>query len=929
MERGNFMEIHNLYYEFLNRPAEKEVLDKNPDTLVLADQLQRSLEHKIVKRISSYFKGHKDSFYEFIFHNYVFMLNYLPPVCKLMTYECWEKEDSLNTNESFNTNDSFFKVKEDVLKNSDYIYLEECRKHFYSLSERTNNPKKIKFYGPVGISGYAKICREMCNVLKDDIHFSPIQFHNYNKESFTEDNIIEGKKGFDDSILSSLVPLAENKYDYIVLHSTPELWPTICKYERSLNPDVYIYGISVWETDDIPIDWITYIQHVDKISTPSNFSSKSFKKYFSEVETVYHPIPSNTFNPSTFFDFGLKKLFKDNYVFYNISEWSNRKGLSELIKVYFKTFSDENVLLYIKSCGDIKEEEALSYIKKCKEQSNSNAKIILNYDKVCDVFIESLHCYADCYISTCKSEGHGIGACQALTCGNHVIITGYGGQTEYLGNSRIIDGINIDFINYTMEPSTFCTVWSKKHQGCGIYPHCKFFNYFVPCQHSWAKVDETHCSELMYDAFLKHKSNMTKIVSGMNLDFKEHFLKSLYSTTHKAFNLPIIPKKNWQPQNELIHFETHKNILLLNSSSYGNVGDDLYTEMIKRYLCEYNITVVPDTYLMNSKKELIGYKDWDDEKDVILDFDHLIIGGGGLFNKSRMIENHPMVLYTRFAKKYKKPYYILSVGFQDLEIQKEDVSDYTLFHDIFSNSSYTSVRSIVDYSLVKTFLNKDKINSLNYYPDLVYSLKKVVPFNNNIVKKEKKYLLLVFSHFFSLNWSHIRVQIHKLLHEKNLNLVVMNWDGNIDNNKIIIDKEYNICMSSFKNVKFFRGLNKDFSFNELFDILSNTEIILPGRYHAKVLAHVFKIPHIIGLNYNNYKFKADVISNGDTSKSLEPLIKIKDLIYNTKILNYSNWDEEQRNNAIVKIHQNTDIDIPFLQNWDNFTLEENLERCRS
>ncbi len=43
-----------------------------------------------------------------------------------------------------------------------------------------------------------------------------------------------------------------------------------------------------------------------------------------------------------------------------------------------------------------------------------------------------LHHRGDCYVSLCRSEGWGLGAFDAAGYGNPVIITGFGGQLEYL-----------------------------------------------------------------------------------------------------------------------------------------------------------------------------------------------------------------------------------------------------------------------------------------------------------------------------------------------------------------------------------------------------------------------------------------------------------------------------------------------------------------
>jgi glycosyltransferase involved in cell wall biosynthesis len=52
-----------------------------------------------------------------------------------------------------------------------------------------------------------------------------------------------------------------------------------------------------------------------------------------------------------------------------------------------------------------------------------------------DVEIAALHRRGDCYVSLCRSEGFGLGPFDAAAHGNPVVITGFGGQLDYLSSS--------------------------------------------------------------------------------------------------------------------------------------------------------------------------------------------------------------------------------------------------------------------------------------------------------------------------------------------------------------------------------------------------------------------------------------------------------------------------------------------------------------
>jgi len=523
------MEYHNLYHKYTGNSASSDIIINKPPLDILEKELEGSLEHQIYKRKINYLSNIHDPFYNYIFKTYIYETGLVPKLDKLKIYH------SLEDNENYET-----KILNYVRDTNDYLYAERCRKHFYSIGKRKlNDFKRIKYYGPIGTSGYAKSTKEIYNIIKDQIDFSPIQFHYYNFVS-EEYKDFEYVVNNDDDI----------KYDYIIIHSIPDIWPVISKHERSKNPNVVIYGITVWETPEIPFEWIYYIQHVDKISTPSEFSSKAFRKYFDTVDNVHHPVscPKNVDKICS-----LSKITNYDYVFYNISEWNNRKGLCELISIYLQTFKHENVVLYIKSFGDVTEKQAIDYILSVrKKNDDSKCKIILDYKHVSDDYIDCLHNCADCYVSASKSEGHGIGVCQAALVGNHVIATNFGGQIEYLKHIN-----SVDLISYNLEPATFCTTWSKRHQNCKNLPYCQYTKLFIPSQEKWATVNQQEFGQKMIESFNNRKTCNISDKNILKSNFSDSFFKSIFSTKQKIFNIPQkLPILNLIPQINIINFDS-------------------------------------------------------------------------------------------------------------------------------------------------------------------------------------------------------------------------------------------------------------------------------------------------------------------------------------------------------------------------------------
>ena len=85
-----------------------------------------------------------------------------------------------------------------------------------------------------------------------------------------------------------------------------------------------------------------------------------------------------------------------------------------------------------------------------------------------------LHQRGDCFVSLTKGEGWGLGAFDAAGHGNCVIITGFGGQLDYLDNE------NAYLVDYRLTPARddFARV------------------SFTPDQ-NWAEADKQHAARLM------------------------------------------------------------------------------------------------------------------------------------------------------------------------------------------------------------------------------------------------------------------------------------------------------------------------------------------------------------------------------------------------------------------------------------------------
>jgi len=241
----------------------------------------------------------------------------------------------------------------------------------------------------------------------------------------------EHEKGERNKIVNSLIN-NDIEYNKVILHLTPEHWPA--KIKQYKKEGVEIIGYTVWETDKLDERWVDWINMVDKVVVPCNWNKEVFKNcgVFKPIEVVPH-----IYHPRDKINATITGINNDDFVFYTIGQWSNRKGIDDVVRAYLNAFTAKNkVCLVIKTfrSNHSEEEKQLirNYINNIAKDHSCPAKIILLLDEYSDDQITALHNIGHCYVSLTKAEGWGLGAFDAAGIGNPVIITGYGGQLDFV-----------------------------------------------------------------------------------------------------------------------------------------------------------------------------------------------------------------------------------------------------------------------------------------------------------------------------------------------------------------------------------------------------------------------------------------------------------------------------------------------------------------
>lgn len=263
----------------------------------------------------------------------------------------------------------------------------------------------------------------------------------------------------------------EVDYDTVILHIMPEYYPEWIKREQGKK----ILGYTVWETDKAPLHWPPLLNMVDGLMVPSRWNKTVFEQ--SGVTSPIWVIPHICETPPQ--PINLRQRWgipAQDYVFYTINVWTERKANLKLIEAYLKAFnSNDNVTLLIKTGirDDSKSKPGWfwRYFQSLlwdnvymsvfpiyrKFRSPARIKLVPRFLK--DRDIQFIHQRGDCYVSLCRSEGWGIGAFDAAALGKPVIITGYGGQLDFLPSNLAY------LVDFTLVPvqSTLSSYTSDQH----------------------------------------------------------------------------------------------------------------------------------------------------------------------------------------------------------------------------------------------------------------------------------------------------------------------------------------------------------------------------------------------------------------------------------------------------------------------------------
>ena len=244
-------------------------------------------------------------------------------------------------------------------------------------------------------------------------------------------------------------------YDTVVIHTVPEYYPYWIQQERRQGRR--IFGCTVWELEQLPDHWPQILNQLDGVIVPCSWNREVFRRsgvtvpihvvaYLSQFEGM--PAPSPQDQATLLRHLGVGAALQHRFVFYTVGFWSHRKAPYLSVEAYLRAFDAADPVLMIVKTSDKdftrwqrnwrnafrrRHPSPLKSIDKLKSRFPETASVLVIADETLNNSeMLALHGLCDCFVSLARTEGWGLGAFEAARLGKPVVMTGYGGQLDFL-----------------------------------------------------------------------------------------------------------------------------------------------------------------------------------------------------------------------------------------------------------------------------------------------------------------------------------------------------------------------------------------------------------------------------------------------------------------------------------------------------------------
>jgi glycosyltransferase involved in cell wall biosynthesis len=191
---------------------------------------------------------------------------------------------------------------------------------------------------------------------------------------------------------------------------------------------------TVWESTKLPDDWRDPLARADQIWVPTQWNRDVFianGQDAARLRVVPEGVDPALFNPQAppVPDLTRRPGFK----FINVGKWEERKGTARLIKAFDDEFEPSEEVWLVLSCHN-PHDPGIDFRAELRALKLKRPGRLLFIPPIRDHWrIAGLYTSCHAFVSPTRAEGWGLPIIEAMACGLPAIVTGYGGQTEFLG----------------------------------------------------------------------------------------------------------------------------------------------------------------------------------------------------------------------------------------------------------------------------------------------------------------------------------------------------------------------------------------------------------------------------------------------------------------------------------------------------------------
>jgi ADP-heptose:LPS heptosyltransferase/glycosyltransferase involved in cell wall biosynthesis len=334
--------------------------------------------------------------------------------------------------------------------------------------ERPRNSETINlvYYGYVfDASGYGQAARAYIHALHGaGVNVAVVDLANHGRQ--VPDKLVESLAG------------RSIDADFHLFHGIPPLWA------RRAFPLRNVIAMTVWETDAMPPQWRPALNHALEVWLPCQFNVSVFEGALGKpIFKLPHAWAPNTASPAPDLIPAGGTIREDDFVFYSIFEWQERKGPNEMIEAFLRAFPETAPVVLALKTNPGAAGVAASTLADLRRRIPSQARIELRAEAWSEEQMAAFQQRGDCYVSLHRGEGWNYPLFEAAGRGKAIVATGFSGPTEYL------------------DPAVHHLV---RHRSAAVRQRYAFYSAAM----HWAEPEIDHAVELLQAAFAERKQSL-------------------------------------------------------------------------------------------------------------------------------------------------------------------------------------------------------------------------------------------------------------------------------------------------------------------------------------------------------------------------------------------------------------------------------------